>query len=349
MPRITNLFNEKVYIFSRQHEVYENEKVLIEKIFLEKDLGQIQQIDFIDANINNDVFYVKTSFGKFCVKLSLDQSSSNFKKEFDILQKNINKKISAYPVAHGLDNSVEYLITAYLPMPNIASAGVASVIDQDYAIPFFLNKLSQFETVDGISSMSSYLDEYLNFDIFKVPDAEIDWLKNHDKLKKILSEEILYIQNILKNKKNLVNLEANELCHGNLNQSTMLILGDYVHAINWENAYKGDSLLDILSLRYEFFFNEIFEDQMIKKYCEFSKKQMDPQYLRKIKTFSGYFNLLKIMVEYLKEVYILKAHKKNKVLNCAIKFSKNYDAFYQLPSFDKKLKPIAEFFVESVI
>jgi hypothetical protein len=68
-----------------------------------------------------------------------------------------------------------------------------------------------------------------------------------------------------------------------------------------------------------------------------------------MKTFAGYFNLLKIMVEYLKQVYILKAYKKNKVLNCAIKFSKNYDAFYQLPGFDKKLKPIAEFFVESVI
>ena len=349
MPRITNLFNEKVYIFSSKREVYESEKVLIEKIFSEKDIGQIQQIEFIDANINNDIFSVKTSLGKFCIKLSLDQKSSNFQKEFNILQKNINKKISTYPMAHGLDNSVEYLITAYLPMPNIASAGVESVIQQDYSIPFFLNQLSQFETVDDLSSMSSYLDHYLNFDIFKVPDVEIDWLENHHQLKKILYEEILYIQNILKNKKNLVNLEANELCHGNLNQSTMLIFGDHVHAINWEDAYKGDSLLDILSLRYEFFFNEMFEDQMIKKYCEFSKKQIDFQYLRKMKIFAGYFNLLKIMVEYLKQVYILKAYKNNKVLDCAIKFSKNYDAFYQLPGFDKKLKPIAEFFVESVI
>jgi hypothetical protein len=349
MPRVANLFNEKVYIFSRQQEVYENEKVLIEKLFAEKELGKIHQIDFIDANINNDIFCVKTSLGKFCIKLSLDTASSGFKKEFDILQKNISKKISAYPIAYGIDNSVEYLITGYLPMPNIASAGIASIVDQDYAVPFFLNRLSQFQIVDEIPLMSDYLDEYLNFDIFKVPDAEIDWLKNHHQLKKILSEEILYIQNILKNKKNLVNLDAGELCHGNLNQSTMLILGDYIHAINWENAYKGDSILDILSLRYEFFFDEAFEDKMLEKYCQFSKKQIDPQYLRKIKTFSGYFNLLKIMVEYLKEVYILKAHKKNKVLNCAIKFSKNYDAFYQLPSFDKKLKPIAEFFVESVI
>ena len=187
MPRITNLFNEKIYIFSRQQEVYESEKVLIEKIFLEKDLGQIQQIDFIDANINNDIFSVKTSLGRFCIKLSLDKNASNFQKEFNILQKNVNKKISAYAVAHGLDNSVEYLITAHLPMPNIASAGVASVVEQDYSIPFFLNQLSQFETIDGISSMSSYLDHYLNFDIFKVPDVEIDWLENHGKFLKLMN------------------------------------------------------------------------------------------------------------------------------------------------------------------
>jgi hypothetical protein len=197
--------------------------------------------------------------------------------------------------------------------------------------------------------MSDYLDEYLNFDIFKVPDAETNWIKNHSKLRKILSEEILYIQNLLKNKKQIVNLEASDLCHGNLNQSTMLVLGDYIHAINWENSYKGDSLLDILSLRYELFFSEEFEDKMLKKYCEFSGRKIDESYLRRMKTFAGYFNLLKIMIDYLKEVYILKAYKKNKILNCGIKFSKNYDFFYQLPSFDKKLKPIAEFFVESVI
>lgn len=349
MPRITNLFKEKVYVFSRQQEVYENEKVLIEKLFAEKELGHVLKIDFIDANINNDAFLVKTPLGEFCVKLSLDTNSSNLKKEFNILQKNIHKRISAYPITYGIDNSVEYSIVGFLPMPNIASAGVGSIIEQDYAVPFFLKQLSEFEVTDDLSSCSDYLDEYLNFDIFKVPDAEIDWLKNHAKLRKLVSEEVLYIQNILKNKKSLIDSSANQLCHGNLNQSTMLILGDYVHAINWENAYKGDLLLDILSLKYEFFFSEISEDKMIQKYLDFSKKKIDESYLRRMKNFAGYFNLLKIMVEYLKEVYVLKAYKKNKVLNCAIKFSKNYDIFYQLPSFDKKLKPIAEFFVESVI
>lgn len=349
MPRVTNLFKEKVYIFSRQQEVYDSEKVLIEKLCEEKELGRVIKIDFIDANANNDAFSVKTEFGHFCFKLSLDINSSNLKKEFDILQKNIHKKVSAYPVAYGIDNSVEYSITGFLPMPNIASAGVASVIEQDYSIPFFLKQVSEFQLVDDLPSATDYLDGYLNFDIFKVPDAEIDWLKNHSKLRKLLSEEILYIQNILKNKKDLVDVSANQLCHGNLNQSTMLILGDYVHAINWENAYRGDLLLDILSLRYEFFFSESFEEKMIQKYLEFSKKSADEWRLKKMKNFAGYFNLLKIMVDYLNEVYVLKAYKKNKVLNCAIKFSKNYDVFYQLPSFDKKLKPIAEFFVESVI
>lgn len=349
MPRITNLFQEKVYIFSRQPEVYENERVLIEKLFTEKSLGRVLKIDFIDANANNDSFKVKSALGDFCVKLSLDSSSSNLKKEFAILKENIGQKISAYPIAYGVDNSVEYSIAGFLPMPNIASAGVLSVVERDYAIPFFLKQLSQFKSVEELPSMSDYLDEYLNFDIFQVPDAEIDWIKNHSKIKKLIAEEILYIQNLLKSKKNLVNLEAGQLCHGNLNQSTMLVFGDHIHAINWENSYKGDLVLDILSLKYEMFFSEAFEAKMIQKYSEFSKQKIEEGYLKKMKNFAGYFNLLKIMVEYLKEVYVLKAYKKNKVLNCAIKFSKNYDTFYQLPSFDKKLKPIAEFFVESVI
>lgn len=349
MARITNLFNEKVYIFSGKQEVYESEQNMIRELIVKHKLGEVFSINFIDANLNNDLFSVETTIGKFHVKLSLDNQSSGLEKEFKILQNNIHHKISTFPIAYGTENFVEYSIVATLPMPNIASAGVLRVVEQDYSLPFFLKQLWEFSPIEGIQSMSDYLDSYLDFDILKIPDAEVGWIKNHGEIRKLISEDILYLQNILKNKKNLVNLSSQKLCHGNLNQSTLLILGDYIHAINWENAYIGDPLLDILSLRYELFFSEKFENSLIAKYCSHTNQTIDTAYLYKMKMFSGYFNLLKIMVDYLKEVYLLKAYKKDKILNCAIKFSKNYDYFYQLPTFDKKLKPIAEFFVTSVI
>lgn len=349
MARITNLFNEKVYIFSGKKEVYENEKNLIIDLMHNHDLGNVLKVDFIDANLNNDVFSVETEIGKFCVKLSLDSESSNLQKEFKILQKNIGQKISTFPIAYGIENSVEYSITAMLQMPNVMSAGVLSVVDQEHALPFFFKQLNGFAPVEGVESVSEYLDSYIDFDILKVPDAETDWIKNHGQIRRLISEEILYLQNILRSKKNLVDFSSQNLCHGNLNQSTLLILGDYIHAINWENAYIGDPLLDLLSVRYELFFSEKFEDSLIKKYYESINQSINEPRLHRMRMFARYFNLLKIMVDYLKEVYVLKAYKKNKILNCAIKFSKNYDSFYQLPSFDKKLKPIAEFFVSSVI
>ena len=102
-------------------------------------------------------------------------------------------------------------------------------------------------------------------------------------------------------------------------------------------------------LKFELFYDFNFENYLFSDFEARTKKQINPVKLKDYKTFASYFSLLKIMVDYLIEVYILRCNRENKILDCAIKFSKNYDSFYQLPNFDKKLKPIAEFFVESVI
>jgi hypothetical protein len=352
MPKISNLFKEKLYVFGNQPEVFSSEKDLIKDIFFQEGLEESKEIKFIDANIDNDLFLVKNSEGNFYIKLSLDPQNSNLDKEFNIIYDNIEYLITPFAVSYGFSeklSNIEFSIAAEIPAPNLLDVGVANFFEKPDMVKEFFERLSKFRPNSSLSSFQQYCDPYLSFDILKTPDVEVSWIENHRDIKKIVQEQVVYLQRLLKEKLRSFSVPAVHVCHGNLNPSTLLIFGDYMHAINWEKAYHGDLYFELCNLRYELFFDEVVEKQILRNFTEFSNHKISQEQQKDYILFSKYFNLLKIMVEYLNETYVLRANRKNKILNCAIKLSKNYDAFYQLPDFDKKLKPIAEFFVESVI
>lgn len=352
MPKITNLFREKVYIFGQQPEVFESEKQLINSIFWEQVLENPSEIKFVDANVDNDLFLVKNKDGNFFVKLTLDSEKSNLENEFKILDLNIEHLITPFPIANGFSdfiNDIEYSIISEIPAPNLSDFGIFNLLNNPEAVNNFFNKLSLFKAPSGLRSFNQYCQHYLSFDIFKLPNIEISWIENHEKIKKIAQEQVVYLQKILKEKLKNFNMPKVHVCHGNLNTSTILVLGDYVHAVNWENAYHGDLYFELCNLKYELFFDDSVEKEMIANFAETTTHKISNDRLKEYALFAKYFQLLKIIVDYLYETYVLEAKRQNKIINCAIKLSKNYETFYQLPDFDKNLKPIAEFFTESVI
>lgn len=352
MARITNLFRDRLYVFSSAPEIYENEQIIISNIFEKEGLEKPEKLTFLNANINNDLFLITNSDGQFCVKLSLDKNNSKLKKEFNILKNNINRRITSFPIAHGvLENMdcIEYSIVGYLPIPNLYDFGLAPILESENAIPYFVENLSRFDKTSIEQTVSDHFDKYLNFDILKIPEVDIKWIENHTQIRDIVKNQILYLQKIIKEKLLISDLFADDFCHGELNYSTILPFGEQLHAINFENSYLGDKLFELCCLRYELFYSEKIENEFITKIEEINGQPYSSEKIKKTKELAAYFSLLKIMVDYLTEVYILKGARENKIIHCAFKLSKNYDSFYLLPDFDKKLKPLAEFFVESVI
>ena len=70
MPRITNLFKEKMYIFGKQPETYDSEKKLIKDIFWQESLEDAESIRFVDSNINNDLFIVRLGIHLFYSRIN---------------------------------------------------------------------------------------------------------------------------------------------------------------------------------------------------------------------------------------------------------------------------------------
>ena len=352
MARITNLFRDRLYVFSSTPEIYENEQTIISDIFEKEGLEKPQTLRFLNANINNDLFLITNNQGKFCVKLSLDKNNSKLKKEFDILKNNINRKMTSFPVAYGvLENldCIEYSIVGYLPIPNLYDFGLAPILESENCIPYFIENLANFDKTNIRETIEDRLDKYLNFDILKIPEVDVRWIENHSDIRDIVKNQVLYLQKIIKEKLQTADLFADDFCHGELNYSTILPFGEQLHAINFENSYCGDKLFELFCLRYELFYTEKMETEFVIQIEKINGKPYSFEKIKKTKELASYYSLLKIMVDYLTEVYILKGSRQNKIIHCAFKLSKNYDSFYQLPDFDKKLKPLAEFFVESVI
>jgi len=350
MPKIVNLFRDKVYTFYKPREVFDNEREIIYSLLRKFDLN-VSSIDFVDANMHNDIFKIHTENGNFYLKLSLE-SEPGFFKESKILEKS---KMPFAPTCLGygkIDNflNLNYSLLSSLEMQSLRESGVAEAFASTLSIPYFLNTLSylNYSSIEKYTILD-YLKFYLNFDILKVPDTQTSWFEENPQIKNLAKKQVVVIQEILKEKLKHYDFSKKDFCHGNLNQSTILCHGEILSCINFEKAYIGDFLFELLNLKYELFYNQNYENQIIYHFSSVSKSKLNLNKINEYREFACYFNLLKICVDYLQEVFILKSQREDKILNIAIKFSKNYENFHSLPDFEKSFKPIAELFIESVI
>lgn len=349
MALISNLFKNKIYLFGQKKHVLSIENVIIEEIFNTHNLAQIKNINFIDANVDNDLFLVDTVNYSVFVKLSFNKEK--LEKEFKLLEKNIELRSSTYPLAYGyLDQfNLSYEVLGKFPLPNLFDYGVSTLHQQLQVVTYFASNLHSFLNVEELTSINDYFNFYLNFNISTVPNFNVDWVENHQDIKYIVNNQIIELQKILKDRFATTPLKEEVVCHGDLRASNILVAEDGLKAINFENSYLGDRAFDFACMKYVFYYSIKQDLNLWKQYCELNNIEFSVAEYRKYQDLAAYFNLLKIMINYLIETYVLKGSKQNRILQCAVDLSKNFNAFANLPEFNTKLKPIAEFFVESVI
>jgi hypothetical protein len=342
-----HLLNNKAFVFGQHPETYESEKQIILELCTKNALTNCKNIHYVDSNANYDLFFADCSEGSVAVKLSLDLDYP-LEKEFEILKTNLNRKISPFPIDCGKKNNVNYSILAQFPFQNLDEMGRAEIVSSDDSVPYFLANLSSFKTKQALPYAKDYINQYLNFDIYKIPEAQIEWIHNHKVVQALIKEQIFYLQKIVKEKLEKLPLKNDRFCHGNLTSSNILTDGINLFAINFENAYWGDDALQFALLKHEMFYDDYRDRILYEKYCGLVGDKYDASSYFQYQTFASYFSLLQTLIDYINEVYVLKCYRQNRVMQNVIKFLKNYDSFTVLPDYQQKLKPIADFFLESV-
>lgn len=343
-----NFIKNKAYIFGNKPQTFQSEIKIIQDICRQNDLNGCKNIRHIDSHINYDLFFAEINDGPIAIKLSLDLKHP-LKKEFSILKKNIESHISPYPLACGVHNNVSYSILGRFQFENLNENGRAEICNSHDAVPIFIAKLSSFDYEDGdLDTFDTYIDKLLNFDIYQVPEVEISWIENHKKVKSLIRDQVSFLQSKIKDKLNTLTLSETHFCHGNLTASNILAHQNFLLAINFEDAYFGDAILEFALIKYETFY-EAHQDRILySKFCELMNRDYNVDEYFEYQELAAYISILKTLINYLTEVYVLKCNRENLVTQDIIKFIKNYNSFTVLPDFQQKLKPIADFFLESV-
>ena len=341
--RLENLLREKVYAFAQNAEPSDIEKKMLAEIFLKEDLGAIKMLRIIDNNDNYDSYYCKTQCGEFCVKITLDVEDQTIDRDASMLSwLNLETPV-IYSYGELKSWNAKYSVQEFIRGQSISELGKSFLSKNKESFVSGLVNLHNTESSECRPFSQFLADEY-------VSDAAIEKIKTIDFSKDPEAGEICVteLRNLSEEIKKLYSpiLESKEYLHGGITPSRLILNGG-IKFINFDHSFKGNPLLDLVGLKYEFFLHESVEAETLnlyKKHRQFSNEE----YFAAAKIIKA-MKFYDLIMEFIKQVYIYKGVRARKILELTEKMSRSFGHFSGLESFERHKNKIAELFTSSVI
>lgn len=341
--RLENLLREKVYAFAQNAEPSAIEKKMLAEIFARDELGEIKLSRIIDNNDNYDSYHCKTWKGEFCVKITLDAEDQTIERDAGALSwLNLETPI-IYSCGELKSWNAKYSVQEFIRGQSVSELGKSFLYKNKEPFVDGLISLHNTESSECRSFSEFLADEYVSDAAIKKIET-IDFSKDQEAGEICITE----LHNLSEEIKRLYSpvLESKEYLHGGITPSR-LILSDGVKFINFDHSFRGHPLIDLLSLKYEFFLHESVEAEIVnlyKRHRQFSNEEYFAA--AKIIKVMKFYDLI---MEFIKQVYIYKGVRARKILELTEKMSRSFGHFSGLESFERHKNKIAELFTSSVI
>lgn len=357
MSNITDSLSDRTFLFRSNNEPTDGQVELIKLILEKHGENDYNKIRFIDDNDNYDSFYVETITGVgLCLKISFDEIPIYY--DILILSGIQDKNIAPIPIHKGsidLDKTVYYTIQTFEYSDSLKQLGNSILLDDQYSD--FYKKLLLLHRTSIPPHIPDHLDDiesYLKYHKFNFEDIKqyidenetVDYNLCCDIYNKVFNEMIEYVE------KNLDSLKDKYLIHGNLDASTIICSHFDFKFINFENAFLGSIYFDLANLVFELNVSGIHEYNFVTEYIEkflvqtirYEADREIEKYriCKKIWTYKIFLDLIK---NYFKEILVLNAKRKDKVVFLASEFSKH---FYKFDSNLTIFKDYKEYFVQKL-
>lgn len=343
MAHIENILRDKLFVFSGSTQTTETETQILSLIVEKESLGEMFRAYLIDNEENYDSYKVKTSTGEYLVKFSLDKSYEGFKKEFDVLNSISHLKLSPRAVSVGelmYGDKIIYLITSFEEAQSANELG-KSILFANHEECAKLIYSFHFEKYIA-QSLKERVGQIFNATNFENQPEFASLIKEASDNYSLLADEITnlkqYIQDSYQEKFN-----GETLCHGNLSPSTVLFGPRKISFINWQNCFAACPLIDLSNLRMEFDFNEEFEYKLFQHYCSLGKPYTWDEYLA-ARNFWAAIKLLEYVFSYIKEIFLFRSMRQDKILKIFSSFCRNIRFFEHIPSFRKNKQELLNLF-----
>lgn len=344
--RLENILREKIYTFSVNSETSPAEVSILKQIAAKDKLGDYVSSVVIDNNDNYDSYRLDTSDGHFCIKLSLDPQDQSIERDFCALSQLIDKSFP-YSIQIGelKDFQAKYSVTSFIYAQSCAELGKSYITQWRDKFSDLIDSLAAKKIT--CRPFKEFLEsKYLLSDVTKTPQfKEVDFSKDTEVLE-------IYTTELLATKKLIQELycscmEGGQFCHGNITPSRLLIRRDEFSLINFDDAYLGNPLIDLCSLKYEFFIQDDMEAAIINSFR--AKNSFDISDYKKCAQIVKAMKFHDLINDFIKYVYVYRGVKQRKILELTEKMSRSFGLFNGLPPFEKHKDKIAQLFTTSVI
>lgn len=344
--RLENILREKIYAFSSNPETSTAEVSLLKEIAANNHLGDYIGSTVLDNNDNYDSYRLDTSTGHFCAKVSLDPQDKSIPQDFSVLEQLVDKRFP-YAICQGQlkDYHAHYSVSSFIYGQSCAELGKSHVTSWRDKFSALINSLAAKKI--NCRPFKEFLEsKYLLFDITKTPQFnEVDFSKDTEILE-ICTTELLSTKKLIQESYHSC-MESGQFCHGNITPSRLLIRGQEFSLINFDDSHVGNPLVDLCSLKYEFFIQDDMEAAIINSFRAQNKFDMaDYKKCAQIVKCMKYHDLINDFIKY---VYVYRGVKQRKILELTEKMSRSFGLFSGLPPFERHKDKIAELFTSSII
>ena len=332
-----NLFQDRLL-----YSVFEKKQTKEEEDFTKSILNSLdvtiknpKNIELLSVNDNYDLYRFELKNESFCLKVSFDPECEYLQTEENNLKK-INKFISPILLKSGKVKVGDYLyclITSFENADSIYSIGSPVVYEK------FDNFCEAYCLLQDSKSLvfnyKKHITKFLNNNNLNSMDQEqLDSIEEYTDLNKLKN----IFENLHKDLKTIKHESLNErkfLCHGNLNKKNILYRNGYFKFINFGDSYNSHCFLDLADLIINLNFDEKNEVEAVHFFCD----SLNLNFKDNREIYSICYdiairkNLLNTIYSYLKEVYLLKSMRSEKIIDISKHFSNNYQRFLKINHF----------------
>ena len=165
-------------------------------------------------------------------------------------------------------------------------------------------------------------------------EDELDAIKDYTDLNKI-KKIFQYLHKDLKTINYDIFNEKKYLCHGSINEKNILYRDGVFKFINFGNAYSSHCFFDLADLIINLGFDQKYEVEILNLFCKnlgLSSEESKNIYLA-CYNIAIRKNLLNTIYSYIKETYLLKSMRSEKIIDISKNFSNNYQRFLKINYF----------------
>lgn len=334
---MSNLLQDKVFVFAQPSLPQDSEKEIICQIFEENNLDYPLRISVINNSENYDSYKVDTGKQAFFVRLSLDQTNPFSTWEERLFSPKIFKKGW---VSFGQDIFfvIEEFCNEY-PVSEIGESILSQNIDQF---------TSQLKKIHNSKKSECNLRSFIKN---KFQKTSLDKNKEYEELIEKNSSNFSLLKEEMEDAKSQITkqycqlFDGQSLVHGGISPSNLLLGERGFVFTSWENSTFCNPLFDIAEIEFNFQISKNTEYALFEK---LNTDNLSWENYFSIKNYWAYVKLIDLTHSYIKEVFLYDSKRHNEILKIIKLFYKNIQKFEKLDSFKKNREELLNFFGQSV-